>query len=65
MREPVAVGWVVRPGPHAGYEVLIWRDGEVLYRGFARSRRAAEELAQAMLRKWFPELFLIHEKEVA
>jgi len=64
MREPLTLGWAVEPA-FVGWRVLIWRDGEVIYKGFARSRRAAEALAQSILRKRFPELFLAHEKEVA
>ena len=64
MPKPIALGWAVEPAL-VGWRALIWRGGEVIYKGFARSRRAAEELAQSILRKRFPELFLIHEKEVA
>ena len=64
MPEPIALGWAVEPAL-VGWRALIWRDGEVIYKGFARSRRSAEALAQSILRKRFPELYRTHEKEVA
>ena len=64
MRKPVALGWAVEPA-FVGWRVLIWNGQGLIYKGFARSQRAAEALAQSILRKRFPELFLAHEKEVA
>ena len=58
-----AIGWAVRERL-AGYEVLIWADGVVLFRDHAMTREAAERLAVSMRMKLLPEAFRQEEKEV-
>jgi len=59
-----AIGWDITRA-YVGWRVRIWSGDELIYRGYARTRKAAEQLAASMRMKLLPEAFRRDEKEVS